>query len=262
MGLITLTSDFGAKDGYVAAMKGVILSICPEATLVDVTHDIPPQDVRHGAFVLHTVAPCFPPGTVHLAVVDPGVGTRRRAVAVQTARAIFVAPDNGLLSFALMGEADYTAVELSSPEYHRHPVSATFHGRDIFAPAAAHLCRGVPLTAFGPVAEALTLFPIPRPFYTDADILCGEVIHVDRFGNVVSNVRREDVLWPRVRAIHLRGRAIQRLCYTYGEAKPGELIALLGSSGYLEVAAREGSAADRLGAKVGDSVQVQFAEQA
>ena len=134
MGIITITSDFGWQDGYVAAMKGVLLSISPAATIVDVAHDVPPQDVRHGAFVLHTASQTFPPGTVHLAVVDPGVGTERRAVAVQTDRAIFVAPDNGLLSFALADAPAFKAVQISNPAYARRSVSATFHGRDVFAP--------------------------------------------------------------------------------------------------------------------------------
>lgn len=260
MGLITLTTDFGWQDGYVAAMKGVILSICPEATLVDVTHDVPPQDVRHGAFVLQTAASYFPQGTVHLAVVDPGVGTRRRAVAVRTPRACYVAPDNGLLSFVLMHEEEYTAVELANPDYHRHPVSATFHGRDIFAPAAAHICRGVPLEALGPRADDLSLFSVPRPSVVEEDTLAGEVIHVDRFGNIVSNIRREDADWDRVRAVHIGGHAVEHFCSTYGEGEQGELVALLGSSGYLEVAVRGGNAAEHLRVKVGDEIHVQFGE--
>lgn len=260
MGIITITSDFGWGDGYVAAMKGVILSICPTATLVDVAHDVPPQDVRHGAFVLHTASQTFPAGTVHLAVVDPDVGMQRRAVAVQTDRAIFVAPDNGLLSLALADAPALKAVQISNPAYHRKPVSATFHGRDIFAPAAAYLANGVPLSAFGPEARNLIRFAVPSPVANDKGSIAGEAIHVDRFGNVITNVRVEDGEWDRFASLQVGRRKVGRFCRTYGEAAPGEVIALIGSSGFLEVAQRDGSAARRLDAEPGTAIRVMFRE--
>ena len=262
MGIITLTTDFGWQDGYVAAMKGVILSICPSATLVDVTHGIPPQDAWHGAFVLHTAAQAFPPGTVHLAVVDPGVGTERRAVAVQTDRAFFVAPDNGLLSFALPQGLDYTAVALSNPAYHRRPVSDTFQGRDIFAPAAAYLHNGVPIGALGAPVRDLVRLAFPRAAAAAGEKIAGEAIYIDHFGNVISNIRAEDGTWDRFANLRVGRHKVSRFCRTYGEAAPGELIALIGSSGYLEVAQRDGSAAHRLDAKPGIAIQVAFKEPA
>jgi len=260
MGIITLTTDFGWQDGYVAAMKGVILSICPSATLVDVTHDIAPQDAWRAAFVLHTAAQTFPPGTVHLSVVDPGVGTERRAVAVQTNRAFFVAPDNGLLSFVLPQGLAYTAVVLSNPAYHRRPVSDTFHGRDIFAPAAAYLHNGVPIGALGAPVPDLVRLPFPRPLAAAGQKIAGEAIYIDHFGNVVSNIRAEDGAWDTFASLRVGRHKVGRFCHTYGEAAPGELIALIGSSGYLEVAQRDGSAARYLGAKPGTSIQVAFRE--
>lgn len=261
MGIITLLTDFGLQDSYVAEMKGVILSICPDVTLVDITHTVPPQDIRHGAFVLSAASRAFPPGTVHLAVVDPGVGTERRPVAIQTERGFFVAPDNGLLSFVLAEGPVLRAVLLSNQAYHRQPVSATFHGRDIFAPAAAYIHNGVPLQAFGPEVGSLSLFPMLRPRRIREDLLAGEVIHVDGFGNVITNIRRADGDWERFAQVQVGRRAIRRLCRTYAEALPGELVALFGGSDYLELARRDGNAAHRLRARVGTPVRVAFEEQ-
>jgi S-adenosylmethionine hydrolase len=157
-----------------------------------------------------------------------------------------------------MQQMDYAAVELANPDYHRHPVSATFHGRDIFAPAAAYLCKGVALEELGPKVDALSLFSFPRPSFVGENLLHGEIIHVDRFGNVVSNIRREDLDWERATEVHVGGQTVRRFCLTYGEGEPGELLALVGSSGYVEVAARGGSAAERLQARVGDSIRVRL----
>lgn len=261
MGIITLLTDFGLQDSYVAEMKGVILSICPDATLVDITHSVPPQDIRHGAFILSAASRAFPPSTVHLAVVDPGVGSERRPVAIQTERGFFVAPDNGLLSFVLAEGPALRAVLLSNQAYHRQPVSDTFHGRDIFAPAAAYIHNGVPLQAFGPEVSALSLFPMPRPRWIRENLLAGEVIHVDGFGNVITNIRCADGDWERFAQVQVGRRSVRRFCRTYADALPGELIALFGSSGYLEVARREGNAARGLRAQVGTPVRVAFGEQ-
>lgn len=260
MGIITLTTDFGEEDSYVAEMKGVILSICPNATLVDITHYVQPQDIQNGAFVLLVASRAFPPGTVHLAVVDPGVGTERRPIAVQTDRGFYVAPDNGILSYVLAEEPPQRAVVLSNESYYRQPVSATFHGRDIFAPAAAYIHNGVPLQAFGPDAGALRLFPVPRPRWVREGLLAGEVLHRDRFGNVITNIRQSDADWDCFAYVQVGRRKVCRLCRTYTEGEPYELIALFGSSGYLELAEREGNAAYRLRAFAGTPVQVAFRE--
>lgn len=262
MGIITLMTDFGEADSYVAEMKGVILSICPNATLVDITHYVQPQDIQHGAFVLWAASRAFPPGTVHLAVVDPGVGTERRPIAVQTERAFYVAPDNGLLSLVLAEERPRQAVVLSNQAYYRQPVSTTFHGRDIFAPAAAYLHNGVPLKAFGPDAETLRLFPVPRPCWVREGLLAGQVLHVDGFGNVITNIRQSDADWGRFAYAQVGRHRVRRLCRTYAEGAPREIIALFGSSGYLEFAEREGDAARRLGALAGTPVRVFFREPA
>jgi hypothetical protein len=246
--VISLTTDFGLVDGYVAAMKGVMLTICPQATLVDVCHEIRPQAILEAAYVLSTAAPYFPPGTVHLVVVDPGVGTARRAVAVETGRAIYVAPDNGVLGLALAGDEPRSAVELAEARYRLPAVSATFHGRDLFAPAAAHLAGGRSLAEMGPalpVTDLVALPPSEQP----------EVLHVDRFGNLVTSYRvaaGEGRLAVTVGGVRLTGPA-----RTYAEVEPGEILTYVGSSGYLEIAVRGGSAARLLGVGAGAPVEVQ-----
>lgn len=252
--IVTLITDFGQADGYVGTMKGVILGICPETVLVDISHEIQPQAVRQAAYVLSMAVPFFPPGTVHLVVVDPGVGSERRPIAVQTERFTYVAPDNGVLSLALAQDPARLAVHLSEPGYRLARVSATFHGRDIFAPAAAHLACGSDLHEMGPAispTELLTLSiaqPAPQP---DGSSL-GEILHVDRFGNLVTSIP-STVGNARV---EISGLAIEGLSRTYADVEPGELVAYFGSSGYLEIAVRDGNAAERLAAKVGDAVRV------
>jgi S-adenosylmethionine hydrolase len=255
MTIITLTTDFGTADGYVGAMKGVILSLALDATLVDISHAVPPQDVRHGARALATAAPFFPAGTIHVAVVDPGVGSARRGIALQTPSATFVGPDNGLFT-PFMRERT-ACVALTNPATHRHPVSATFHGRDVFAPVAAHLANGLPLTELGPAVEDPLTLPNPQPRRLPDGRLRAEVIAVDHFGNLVTNVRppagqKGDAGDMRVEI----GDQSVALRHTYADVTPGELLALIGSDGCLEIAAREGSAAERLGLGVGATVEV------
>ncbi|HEY8492087.1 MAG TPA: SAM-dependent chlorinase/fluorinase [Dehalococcoidia bacterium] len=266
--VITFTTDFGTADPYVAAMKGVALSICPEARLVDVTHQVQPQQVLQGAFLLAAAWPHFPPGTVHVAVVDPGVGTERRAMALATEHGLFVGPDNGLLSSALPDAArpqgreparvplpaGVRGVALTNPAYHRHPVSATFHGRDIFTPAAAHLAAGVPLAELGEPVRDMLAFPPFRGRRRPDGVVEGRVIHVDRFGNCITAVRAEDLPSPGV-TVEVRGRRVPGLFPTYA-ALPEGPGALIGSGGYLELAVRNGSARETLGAAVGDVVAV------
>jgi S-adenosylmethionine hydrolase len=268
--IITLTSDFGLRDPYVAAMKGVILDINPTATMVDVSHDVEPQRVAQGAFVLGAALPYFPRGTVHLAVVDPGVGGERRGLVLATPRGLFVGPDNGLLSPALPDEARAGATEpgqasavplpeghrafaITRRQYMREPVSTTFHGRDVFAPVAAHLSLGVDAEESGERVDSVLAFPPFRARRRADGGLEGRVLHVDRFGNLVTDVRAEDLpaggVW-----IEIGGQVIRGLRRTYEEA--GGLAALVGSSGYLEVALPGGSAAAELGVDIGDPALV------
>jgi len=279
MAVITLTTDFGLIDGYVGIMKGVIQGICPGAVVIDITHDIPPQDILSAAFLLHVSYPYFPKDTVHVAVVDPGVGTERRAVALRTSNAFFVAPDNGLLSFIIEDEKVEEAVNLNNPRYRLPKVSATFHGRDIFAPAGAYLAKGVPLKELGqPIdVEDLITFPIPKA-HREADEITAQILHVDRFGNLTVNLPMERVrekgeelvmirlpdeahplrLHPQSLKIHIGGYEISGVRRTYAEGNLGEPMTLIGSAGYLEVAIPGDSAAKRMKMKVGDEIKVRI----
>ena len=266
--VITLTTDFGPGDAYVAAMKGVILSINPAATLVDISHDIRPQDVRQAAFILSMACPYFPPGTIHVAVVDPGVGTTRQAVILRTPQADFVAPDNGLLSYVLQDHGvsaderaglaprgSLQAVAITEPRFWREPVSATFHGRDIFAPVAAHLSLGVPLSEFGEAIASLVVFPIPAPRRGADGTLRGSILHIDSFGNLITNIKERDLPGDTASlTVTAGGKTIRGLSRTYGAGRG--LLALIGSSGRLEIALRDGSAAALLHAGTGDEIGV------
>lgn len=268
--IITLTTDFGLEDPYVAAMKGVILTISPQVTIVDISHAVRPQAIAQGAFLLASAWPHFPRGSIHVGVVDPGVGTKRRALAVRTPAATFVGPDNGLLSPALPDEVreaawgqdqaapvrlpeGYRAVSLTNEAYFHQPVSSTFHGRDIFAPVAAHISLGVPLEDLGPpVEEMLALAPVRARCQPDGS-LRGRVIHIDVFGNLVTDIRCEDLPAGRPTVEVATGRIVG-LSTTYQE--DAEILAVVGSSGYLEIAAPKASAAGLLGAALGMPVLV------
>jgi S-adenosylmethionine hydrolase len=274
--LITLTTDFGTADGYVGTMKGVILGITPDARLVDLSHGIAPQDVHEAAFVLFASYPFFPAHAVHLVVVDPGVGGARRAIALRTPSGTFVGPDNGVFSYVMAREPMEALVELADPCYRLSHVSHTFHGRDIFAPAAAHLAAGVPVADLGPpISDPFTL-PLPR-LDVAVEGIVGQVLYVDHFGNVVTSIGQfqwdDDGLWlepafgdaePRVRldaarvVVAAAGQEVAEVRRTYADVAPGEVLALVGSSGYLEVAVREGSAALLLGVQPGDEVALRF----
>jgi len=244
--IVTLTTDFGAGDYYVGAMKGVILAIAPEAQIVDISHQIPPQDVLAAAFVLRHAAGEFPPGTVHLAVVDPGVGTRRRPLAIHSSGHLWVGPDNGLFSFVL-DRADSRVHEITRPDLGRPNPSRTFHGRDLFAPLAAHLCRGLDLTNVGPpVADPVRLAE-SAPCKSAARI-AGHIIHIDSFGNLVSNIAAADIApWGSALRIRLGGQVLAKLCRTYEDVESGAPLALIGSAGLLEIAVNRGNAARQLG---------------
>jgi len=257
--IVTLTTDFGVRDPYVAEMKGAILGIARTAgatvQLVDVTHEVARHDVVEGALALEAATPFFPRGTVHVAVIDPGVGTARRGMVVAARGQVFVGPDNGVFTPFLSG-TDWRAFELAAPEYRLPAVSRTFHGRDVFAPAAAHVAVGVDVARLGPaVTDPVRL--AWEGARERAGTLEGAVIHVDRFGNLVTSLFAEAVaarLGARIR-VSVRGRAIP-MVNTYGELERGGLGALAGSSGRLEIAVREGSAAAALRARRGTRVTV------
>jgi S-adenosylmethionine hydrolase len=255
--IITLTTDFGLADGYVGTMKGVILGIDPTAIIVDISHDIAPQDVQEAAYTLYAAYPYFPQGAIHVVVVDPGVGSERRAIALRTRQATFVAPDNGVLSYVVARERVEEIVHLTNPRYHLSPISRTFHGRDIFAPAAAHLARGIPLAELGEPLMEIVTFPLPRPQVRPDGAIVGQVIHVDRFGNLITSIMSKD--WAdhsplRESVVKIKGQSIRGIVNTYAEVAPGKLLALIGSEGHLEISVSGGSACQTLEAKMGDEV--------
>ncbi len=244
MGIITLLTDFGTADGYLGEMQGVLLSLAPGAVLVDVSHDVPAQDVEHARLALARYWRRFPQGTVHVVVVDPGVGTERAGIAVESEGYFLVGPDNGVLSPALLGAAA-RAVRLVVPQ----GASATFHGRDVFAPAAAQLARGEALEALGRPHDDPVVRRTPAPVRRADGSIAGEVVNVDRFGNLVTNIAV-----PRGGVVELDGRRIGAVSRTYGEVASGALVAVVGSSGFVEIAQRDGSAARELGCGRGTPV--------
>jgi len=259
LSVITLITDFGLKDGNVGVMKGVIWGIAPHAQIADLSHLIQPQNVREAALILLRSAPYFPAGTVHLVVVDPGVGTSRRPLAAEIGTQRYVGPDNGILSLWLeRAEADGSPVEmihLDRPQYWLPEVSHVFHGRDIFSPTAAHLANGVPLRQLGsPLTEPVRL-QLPQPVRTRSGWM-GEVIHIDHFGNIATNLRREQLGQPADLVMRLCGVEIHGMVRTFGERPVGDLVALYGSTGNLIASVVNGSAAERLRARVGDPVEV------
>src|SRR5438046_8471794 len=253
--IVTLTTDFGVRDPYVAEMKGAILGIARAAgatvQLVDVTHEVARHDVVEGALALEAAAPFFPRGTVHVAVIDPGVGTARRGIAVAARDQVFVGPDNGVFT-PFLSETGWRAFELAAPEYRLPAVSRTFHGRDVFAPAAAHVATGVDVARLGPVVSDRVRREWPGARARGGAIE-GAVIHVDRFGNLVTSLSADAIAEPAV--VRVAGRVIP-LVGTYGDLARGGLGALVGSSGRLEIAVREGSAAAVLRARRGTRVIV------
>ncbi|MEM6326127.1 MAG: SAM-dependent chlorinase/fluorinase [Bacteroidota bacterium] len=263
---VTLTTDFGTQDGYVAAMKGTMLGIAPEIRFVDISHQVSPQDVMEAAWVLRQSAWTFPEGTIHLGIVDPGVGTSRRPLAARFHPAgsdrehLFVGPDNGLLSLLTDGVPP-RAVVLDRPEFWRSGrTSRTFHGRDVFAPVAAHLASGVPLRDVGSVTEELAVlrWPLPR---ADEQGVEGSILHVDRFGNCVTNIPRETVeahRADRLVSVYAGSTIIRGISETYAHGAAAEPIALFGSSGALEVSVNRGDAAELLSLRRGGGVRLIF----
>ncbi len=258
--VVTLLTDVGLKDHFIAAMKGVMLEVNPGLAFVDITHLVPAQDIHSGAFTLAQASACFPAGTVHLAVVDPGVGTARKALAVSAGGQFFVAPDNGLLSYIYEREVDFSAYEITADHYFRKPISSTFHGRDIFAPVAAWITRDIPLNKFGPRLQEPVRLKVPTVNIVQDALVQGAVLAVDHFGNLITNLRPE--LAPvysqaatRTCKLVAGHRDITTFKRTFGEGSPGELFVIPGSCGYLEIVMRDKSAAEELcigpGAPVG-----------
>jgi S-adenosylmethionine hydrolase len=255
---IALLTDFGTRDHYAGAMKGVILTLCPDASLVDLTHDIPPHDVLAGALELAAAYKYFPPATIFVAVVDPGVGSSRRGIAADAGGYRFIAPDNGLLTLVLREAPPKKVVELTERRYARPTVSRTFEGRDRFAPAAGWLGKGIELTALGRALTTWQMLEVPQAALADGQ-LSGEVLRVDRFGNLVTNVDR--TLFDRVTAsgrieITVGGHAVGKVVATYAEADGAAICALFGSSDHLEIAVNGGSAAEALGLARGARVSI------
>ncbi|RPJ01692.1 MAG: hypothetical protein EHM39_02940, partial [Chloroflexi bacterium] len=271
---IVLLTDFGLSDTYVGTMKGVILSICPAARLIDLTHAVEPQHIRQAAYLLLTAYRYFPPHAVFLVVVDPGVGTARQPIAIETDHGVYVAPDNGVLSYVLSQVQPCQQVILQNPAYRLPSASQTFHGRDIFSPAAAHLANGVLITDLGPAIPQIAMLPEPL-LEIGALGVRGEVLHIDHYGNVITSIGR--LMWTSADFLHFQpqfgrdhgvyppifatrcrvtvgGQTISGIHRTYGDVPPGTLVALIGSAGQLEIGFNQGSAAEYLNVSVGDPV--------
>jgi len=279
--IITLTTDFGSSDAYVAAMKGVILSINPEANIVDITHSIEPQNIAQGAFILSLCYRYFPNQTVHMAIVDPDVGSKRQGIILKTPSALFVAPDNGILSYiiesyqlsaisiespsvSLINQATTSTqkimikkglevVAITDPRFWRHPVSSTFHGRDIFAPVAAGLSLGISPYEFGEKITSLHFSPSKKPSLDLQGNLIGHILYIDHFGNLITNIKSSDLPGKDI-IIEVAEHCIQGISSYY--AQDEGLMAILGSSGYLEISLGNGSACDFLNMGVGDEIRV------
>jgi len=256
-GIISLLTDFGNRDGYVAAMKAVILRINPRATLIDLSHEIEPQNVQAGAFLLSSQSRFFPAGTIHVAVIDPGVGTKRRLLAVQATEQFYLAPDNGLLDFCIeLGIK--RAVEITNHALWRQPVSNTFHGRDILAPVAAHLSLGKPLQDFGIKAELVRRLPALKFSLSEREIL-GQIVYIDRFGNLITNISSQvlrEFAGEDDVEINIEGKMIGPLLSTYGSAGVGAPVAVIGGFDRLEIGVNEGDASIFFGARIGDAITV------
>jgi hypothetical protein len=272
--IITLTTDFGYNDAYVGAVKGAILGINPEANIIDISHSIELQNILQAAFILSAAYRYFPKQTVHMAIVDPGVGSERQGIILKTPSALFVAPDNGILSYIIddlfpvescssteqaqdlkeiIFKKGLEAAAITDPRFWRHPVSPTFHGRDIFAPVAAGLSLGISLYEFGEKINSLHVLSIPKPSFDPNGNLVGKVLHIDRFGNLITNIKSNDL--PRKGVmIEVAGYRIQDVSDYYAQNKG--VMAIVGSSGYLEISLRDGSACDFLGMAVRDEIKV------
>lgn len=255
--LVTLTTDFGYQDPFVGIMKGVIAAINPQARIIDLSHGVPAQNVMAGALILQHSVRYFAAGTIHVVVVDPGVGGARKPILIAHAGKYFVGPDNGVLSLALEGDAPEHIIELTNADFHLQHISKTFHGRDIFAPVAAHLTLGVPPIEFGRPLDKLEKLFMP-PIVRGANRLDGEIIYTDSFGNLFTNIREHDLTgFPKGRLqLRLAGLPLGGLVTSYGAVGIGEFACLFNSWGLLEIAVNKGNVMQRTGAKIGDKVTV------
>lgn len=264
MKLITLLTDFGLKDGNVGVMKGVIWGINPQVQIADISHNISPQNIPEASLILRRSAVYFPEGTIHTVVVDPGVGTERRPIAACLGPYYFVGPDNGVITMlheeALNRNWKVSIIHTDVSRYWLPDISHVFHGRDIFAPVAAHLSRGVPMDRLGPSINDYILLDLPKPELSESK-LKGEVIHIDHFGNLSTNIREEHLGRPSHLKVSIREHVIEGLIKTFGERPVGELVALYGSTGNLIISVVNGSAAKYLGAEMGDVVFVESSNQ-
>jgi len=262
MKIITFLTDFGTKSGYVAQMKGVISSLASDIKIVDITHEITPQDINEGAFVLLTTVPYYPVGTVHLAVVDPGVGTDRKGIIITTKSQILIGPDNGLLIPAARFLGDFTVYEITNKEYMLYSISNTFHGRDIFTPVAAHILNGVPFEKIGNKTNKFINLDFGQGEVTDKSAV-GKIIYIDGFGNIITNINanklRKFLKYDKKIKISIKGKQ-QEIMFvkSYNFVKKGQLLATIGSSNYLEIGVNQGNAAHKLGVKPEDKVTIVF----
>jgi S-adenosyl-L-methionine hydrolase (adenosine-forming) len=242
--ILTLTTDFGLADHYVGVMKGVILDICPRTRIVDISHQVTPFAIAEGAYLIAQSYRWFPRKTVHVVVVDPGVGSERRAILLEAAGQYFVGPDNGVFSMMMAREKHKTRV-ITNDRYFRRPVSRTFQGRDVFAPVGAHLAAGVSAARMGKICPDAVMADLAQP----------QVLHIDRFGNIVTNLRADDVQVGRI-SLKIGGATVSRFASHYAEIEPGRLFLIEGSSGYIEVSMNRGSAAERIDCRVGEMIRI------
>lgn len=255
--IITLTTDFGLQDYYVSAMKAVILRIAPEVRLIDISHEIPDQDIMAGSWVVQNSTPLFPDESVHMVVVDPGVGTERNPIALKVDGRYYVGPDNGIFSL-LTNDREFEAVRLNNREYWLEAPSNTFHGRDIFAPVAAHLANGVALEELGDTLDSLATYRWPEPI-ADKDGLQGWIIHIDKFGNLITNLSStliENVISDKNVKIYVGNTILDELVTTFGAVAEGEPAAYIGSSGMLEIGINKGDAAEMLSVQKGAQISL------
>lgn len=256
---VTLTTDFGLSDPYVASMKGVILGINPKAYIVDITHEIPPQDIQRAGFVLNASYSYFPKGTIHVVVVDPGVGSERKILLVDTSKYFFLAPDNGVLGYIFQAFPNAKVYTVTHSRYFRFPVSFTFHGRDIFAPVAGYLSKGIPPNRFGPEVQEFDRGKVPLPV-RKGNTMEGEIVTFDRYGNAITNIPGD---WLNARLgykIKVGKISLSKISCFFQEVPRGEALALIGSNNTLELSVHGGSAKEKMGLKVGDRIYIQIEE--
>jgi S-adenosylmethionine hydrolase len=261
--IVTFTTDFGLQDAFVGIMHGVVLNIEPQARIVDVCHSVGSYDVLDGAWTIAHAYRSFPPRTAHVVVVDPGVGSERRPILAETENYVFIAPDNGVLSMIEAREAKFTVRHITSERYFLTPVSQTFHGRDVFAPVAGWLSKGIDPADFGPEITDYVRLQVPAVERIAGNSLRGTVLHVDKFGNLITNIGEQEapeLFAPTVPPVNIliSGETITRISKSYAEGADGEYFAIVGSSGYLEIAANRASAAEKLSAGVGSPIGIVF----